>query len=258
MTDAALVTGSTSGIGAAFANKLAKEKNHLVLVSRNKDKLEAQSNALSKKYKIQVFTIACDLARTGAAQQIFERVQELNLQIQILINNAGFNECGCFLKTDGDKELEMISLHTIFVTEMMKLFLPVMVCKGYGRVLNVGSTGSYIACPYDAVYAATKAYILSVSKGINAELKGTGVTVTTLCPGSTKTEFASKANMENTPLFKRFVMKPELVAKIGYRALMKGKTSVIAGLRNKLLVFSSYLLPDALLNFFSKKMLSEH
>jgi len=255
MIKTALITDSTSGIGKAFAEKLAQEKINLVLVSRDAGKLTNQSKELSYKYGIQIFKVAADLAETGAADKIYEAVKALGVSIQILINNAGFNECGSFLITNREKENKMVNLHIICTTELMKLFLPDMVNNGYGRILNLGSTGSYMACPYDAVYAATKAYILHVSKGINAELKGTGVSVTTLCPGSTKTEFAAKANMENTTLFKLFVMDPETVAHIGYNALMKGRVSVIAGLYNKLLVLTSKLIPPGILNAVTKMML---
>lgn len=255
MTETALITGCTSGIGKAFVHLLAKEGYDLILVSRNAEKLEELAKSLTYDYGIKTHSIACDLKKAGAAAQVYQRTKNLKLQVQLLINNAGFNEFGPFLETDPAKELDMMHLHMIFTTQMMKLFLPPMVAHRSGRILNVGSTGSYIACPYDAVYAATKAYILSLSKGIRAELKGTGVSVTVLCPGSTKTGFAGKAGMEDTLLFKRFVMNPERVARIGYRALMKRKESVIAGLYNKLLVFSSYLLPNAFVNFLSKKML---
>lgn len=251
----ALITGSTSGIGKAFADKLASEKYNLILVSRDAEKLQAQSDILTKEHDIKISLIPLDLTEPGAAQKVFDAVQTMKLSVQLLINNAGFNEYGSFLKTSMQKETEMINLHAIFTTEMMKLFIPGMVANGYGRMLNLGSTGSYMPCPYDAVYAATKAYILSVSKAINAELKGSGVSVTILCPGSTKTEFAHKAGMENTLLFKNFVMKPETVAKIGYKALINRKTSVISGVYNKILVLSSKFMPSSILNALTKKML---
>lgn len=149
----------------------------------------------------------------------------------------------------------MIHLHIIFITQMMKLFLPTMVKNNVGKILNVGSTGSYLPCPYDSVYSATKAYLLSVSTAINAELRHTNVSVITLCPGSTQTEFAKKANMENTLLFKHFVMSADKVANIGYKALKKRKTVVIAGAYNKLLVFFSFILPNKIVNYLSRKML---
>ena len=255
MTKTALVTGSTSGIGKAFANKLASENHDLVLVSRDAGKLSAQSAELSREYSVKVTYIPLDLAENGAAQKVFETVNNKGLSVQILINNAGFNHVGHFIHTDLQKEKDMITLHATFTTEMMKCFLPDMVGNGYGRVLNLGSTGSYIPCPHNAVYAATKAYILSVSKGINAELNGTGVSVTTLCPGATNTEFSRKAGIDKSLLFSLFVMKPDTVANIGYKALMKGKTSVIAGMYNKLLVFSSKIIPSFIMNPLTKKML---
>jgi len=256
MTKTALVTGSTSGIGKALAEKMAEEKINLILVSRDAAKLADQSHELSKKHSIQVFTIAANLEKLGAAAKVYDETRKLGLPIQILVNNAGFNEQGSFLNTCLQKENEMIDLHITHTTEMMKLFLPDMVDCGYGRILNLGSTGSYIICPYDSVYAATKAYILHVSKAINSELKGTGVSVTTLCPGSTKTAFAAKAGMENMPLFKYFLMTPEAVARVGYKALMKGRTAVVVGAYNKLLVLSSKLLPSALINSVTKRMLT--
>ena len=258
MNKTALITGTTSGIGKAFAEKLAYEKYDLILVSRNEQKLTDQANRLAGEYGIKVHKIAIDLLLDRAAQTIFEAVQKLGLNVQLLINNAGFNECGAFLETNLQNEIDMIRLHAIFTTEMMKLFLPGMINNQYGRILNLGSTGSFIPCPYDAVYAATKAYVLSVSKGINAELKGTGVSITTLCPGSTKTEFAIKAGIEKTLLFNIFPMAPEFVAKIGYKALMKKKTFVVAGLYNKLQVLSAKILPSGITNALTKIMLKKN
>ena len=255
MTNWALITGSTSGIGAAFATLLAKEKYQLVLVARNEDKLNKQAKELKRLHGVDARSITCDLTRPQAADIVYQQTKKMNVQIHTLINNAGFNEYGSFLTTDRVKELKMIQLHTIFPTEMMKLFLPDMLQNQAGKILNVGSTGSIIPCPYDAVYAATKAYLLSVSKAIGSELKDSGVTITTLCPGSTETAFAKKAGMEGTLLFKLFVMKPETVASIGYQAMINGKTTVVSGLYNKILVQSSYLLPDRLINYLVKKML---
>ena len=256
MTSYTLITGSTSGIGKAFARKMAQEKHNLILVSRDEKKLAEQQAALSGEYGISVQTFAVDLAQPGAAGKVYAATSEQGLCVDILVNNAGFNECGAFLDTDIVAEVSMIQLHAVCTTELMKLYLPAMVKNGFGRVVNLGSTGSYMACPNDSVYAATKAYILQVSKGINAELKGTGVTVTTLCPGSTKTAFATKAGMEGAFLFKFFVMDPEKVADIGYRAMRRGRTSVIAGIYNKLLVFASKITPPGILNPLTLKMLS--
>ena len=255
MIRTALVTGSTSGIGKAFAEKLASEGFELILVSRDAAKLSKQATHLIPKYNVKVQCIPLDLALPGAAQKVFDAVKELGLSVQILISNAGFNEAGKFLDTSMEKETDMIQLHAIFTTELMKLFVPDMVSSGYGRILNLGSTGSYMPVPYDAVYGATKAYVLSVSKAINAELSGSGVSVTTLCPGATNTGFAEKADLEGTLLFKLFVMEPSRVAEIGYKALMKRRTTVIAGMYNKMLVLSSKIVPPPLLNSVSMRML---
>jgi len=255
LTKYALITGTTSGIGKAIAEKFAQEKINLILVSRDIQKLNKQADLLSSQYGIEVYVIAAKLEKTAAALKIYEQVKQIGIKIQYLVNNAGFNESGPFVKTDSAKEIDMIKVHAICTTEMMKLFIPDMVENKYGRVLNLGSIASHMACPNESVYAATKAYVLSVSKGIGAELKGTGVTITTLCPGATHTEFASKAGMEHTLLFRIFVMEPKAVANIGYKALMGGKASVTAGAYNKLLVLSSKLLPDFIVNSVTKIML---
>lgn len=257
MNKYALITGTTSGIGKALAEKLAQEKINLVLVSRDMQKLSHQADSLSNQYGIKVYVIEADLRKPDAALMIYEKVKQMGVEIHYLINNAGFNESGSFLNTDLSKEIDMIKVHAICTTEMMKLFISDMVENKYGRVLNLGSTASYMPCPGNSVYAATKAYVLSVSKGMSMELKGSGVTITALCPGATATEFARKAGMERTLLFRLFVMKPEAVANIGYKALMRGKTYVIAGVYNKLLILSSKLLPAFISNSVTKMMLKQ-
>jgi len=253
----ALVTGSTSGIGKAFADQLARERHNLILVSRDREKLADQQKMLAQRHGVTVHVIAADLAEPGAAANVYAEATERGLEVEILVNNAGFNESGPFMETRMAHETSMIQLHAICATEMMKLFLPAMVQNGYGRVVNLGSTASYMACPNDAVYAATKAYILRMSKAVHGELKGTGVTVTALCPGSTRTAFASKAGMEGTSLFKYFVMKPEAVAAAGCRGMDKGRAWIIPGIYNKLLVLASKITPAAILNPLIRRMLAK-
>ena len=246
--DTVLITGTTSGIGKAFAEKFASMGNNIVLVSKNRDKLQHQQIDLQSRYQVSVKYISCDLAEVNAAETIMEKIRSWGLSADVLINNAGFNEAGCFTNTNLAKELDMIQIHIKALTALTKLFLPRMIERRHGRILNVGSTGSYMPYPNDAVYAATKAYVLSFSNGLYQELKGTGVTVTCLCPGATQTLFAEKANINNTLLFKLFVMQPEAVAAIGYNNLQKGKRVVTAGLYNKLLVLSAKLLPVSIIN----------
>jgi len=217
--DTVLITGTTSGIGKAFAEKFASMGNNLVLVSRNKDKLQHQQIDLQSRYQVSVEYISCDLTEVDAVEMIMEKICSWGLSIDVLVNNAGFNEAGCFMNTSLSNELNMIQVHIKALTALTKSFLPGMIKRGCGRILNIGSTGSYMPCPYDAVYAATKAYVLPFSNGLYQELKGTGVTITCLCPGATQTLFAEKANINNTLLFKFFVMQPEVVAAIGYNNL---------------------------------------
>lgn len=246
--DTVLITGTTSGIGKAFAEKFANTGNNIILVSRNESKLQQQQIDLQSRYHVSVKCIFCDLAKDNAADVIMDKISSMGLSVDILINNAGFNEAGYFIDTSLEKELNMIQIHIKALTALTKLILPGMIERKYGRILNVGSTGSYMPCPCDAVYAATKSYVLSFSNGLHQELKGTGVTVTCLCPGATKTLFADKADINNTLLFKLFVMQPEIVAAIGYNNLLKGKRTVTAGLYNNLLVLSAKLLPISIIN----------
>lgn len=246
--DTVLITGTTSGIGKALTEKFADAGNNIILVSRNQSKLQQQQIDLQSRYHVSVEYISCDLAEINAADLIVEKIDSMGLTVDILVNNAGFNEAGYFTNTSLSKELDMIQVHIKALTTLTKLLLPRMIERKYGRILNIGSTGSYMPCPCDAVYAATKSYVLSFSNGLYQELKGTGVTVTCLCPGATSTLFANKADIDNTLLFKLFVMQPETVATIGYNNLLRGKRTVTAGLYNKLLVLSAKLLPVSIIN----------
>jgi short-subunit dehydrogenase len=150
----------------------------------------------------------------------------------------------------------MIQVHNIFTTELTKYVLSKMKLKNSGKIMNIASTGSYIPCPYDAVYTATKAYVLFFSKALSYELKNTNITVTAISPGATRTEFAQKSSIENSLLFKVFVMPAEKVAKLSLNALENGKSSKILGIYNKVLVLSSYILPNSLINYLSVKIIT--
>ncbi|MBI3600526.1 MAG: SDR family oxidoreductase [Nitrospinae bacterium] len=220
MNSTALITGASSGIGLELAKLFAKDNYNLVLVARRKSQLERLALELSKKYSISVTIIAKDLSLPSSPEEIFNELKEKSIHIDILVNNAEMSKRGC------------------------------------GKILNIGSTGSFAPTPLNAIYCATKAYVLNFSEGIAKDLEGTGITVTTLCPGATNTEFAEKAKMQNTRLFSSMVMSPDKVAKIGYRALMKGKRVVVAGLYNKLLVFSLRFTPRWLVLKIGKILMS--
>ena len=243
-----LITGTTSGIGKAFAEKFADEGYDLILVARDEQKLKQQQAALQETHCVAVKYIVQDLTQENAAGLVMADIDKWKVAIDVLVNNAGFNESGFFVDTSLDRELEMISMHIRFATELTKRILVHMKENGYGRILNVGSTGSFIPSPTDAVYSATKAYIMSFSNALCGELRKTGVKVTTLCPGATETEFAAKANIQNTMLFKIAVMSPEKVVRIAYCGMMKGRRLVIPGIYNKLLVAFSKVMPVSITN----------
>lgn len=243
-----LITGTTSGIGKAFAEKFASMGNSIILVSRNEEKLKRQQSDLQNHYHTAVKYIACELTQLNAVDLIFEKLNNWQVSVDFLVNNAGFNECGLFTNTNMEQEMKMIDLHIRFITQLTKRILPMMKKNNYGRIVNVGSTGSFIPSPSDAVYSATKAYVMSFSNALYGELKRTDVKITLLCPGATETEFAVKANIQDTMLFKYAVMKPERVVEIAYPKLMKGKRLVIPGIYNKLLVFFSRILPVEVTN----------
>ena len=257
MDNYALITGSTSGIGKALAEKFAQHGHHLVLVSKISEieTLNNQADLLAGLYDINVSVIGIDLEKEYAPKMIYEKVKKLDIIIEYLVNNAGFGVYGPFLETNLMQEIDMVNVHITCTTKLMKLFLPDMIHNGYGRVLNLSSTASYLSVYHMAVYAATKAYILSLSKTINMELKGSGVNITALCPGATSTAFAHKAGMMHTLLFRLFVMNPKDVAKIGYKALLRGKPYVIVGTYNKFLVLFAKLLPAFIVNPIIKRML---
>ncbi len=250
-----LITGTTSGLGYEFSKRFATEGFNLVLVSRNEQKLAAQRDELKKQSRSEIHTIAKDLSIPNAAKEIFLDVQKRAIHVDILINNAGFNECGAFYETRIEKELEMLQVHVVALTHLTKLLLPGMIRNNYGKILNLGSTGSFAPCPLDAVYCASKAYVLSFSNALRAELTGTGVTVSALCPGAMNTQFAKKADMENTLLFRSYVMDPREVVEIAYHAFMKNKKIIIPGFYNRVLVSSIPITPGNILEKISKALL---
>jgi uncharacterized protein len=257
MNKTVLITGTTSGLGYELCDVFANESFDLVLVSRNKENLLKQKERLiMNNVNIKIHIIIKDLSDPDAPDEIFSDIEKNKIKIDILINNAGFNESGLFYETNMDKELQMLQVHILALTKLTKLFLKSMIRNKYGKILNIGSTGSFAPCPLDAVYCATKAYILNFTSAVNSELKGTGVAASTLCPGAMHTEFAKKSEIENTALFKRFVMHPKRVAEIAFNKLMTGKSVIIPGIYNKLLVASIPFIPNGILERISKFLLT--
>lgn len=226
----ALITGTTGGLGSCFAEIHAKTGGDLILVARNKNKLEKQKKGLTEKYSIAVNTIVVDLAQPEAAQVIYDTCKKNGWSVDYLINNAGFGGQGDFTKERTmEQEMSMIAVNIETPTRLCKLFLPDLVKRGSGRILNVSSTAAIMPGPLQGVYYATKAYVTSWSNALWRELKGTGVTVTALMPGAMETGFAKTGGMSDTKLFANAVL-PDKVAREGYDGMMSGKLNVIAGL----------------------------
>jgi uncharacterized protein len=243
----ALITGGTSGIGYELAKVFASNGFGLVIVARDTRRLDEVKQEIEKSFKVPVAVITADLSYPQSACDIAATLKKENLGIDVLINNAGFNEYGRFTETSLEKEIQMIQTNITSLTQLTKLLLPGIVERGHGKIMNVGSTGSFAPVPKNAVYAATKAYVLSFSDAIGEELKGTGVTVTTLCPGATMTNFAERAGMGDVKLFRRGTMDAATVARIGYRAAMRGRRRVVAGCSNTLMVFGMRFTPRDLI-----------
>jgi uncharacterized protein len=235
----ALITGATEGIGFEFAKKFAQNGINLILVARNETRLKEIINEFSL-YKIDIQIYAKDLSICDNAKYIYEDIKSRNISVDYLVNNAGFGINDDYVKIEWQREIEMFKLNMITLAYFTKVFAKDMVSRDFGRILNVGSTGSFQAGPFMAGYCATKAFVLSLSEAVNYELKGTNVRVSTLCPGVTDTKFHSVAQTENTILSNLFShTHPENVAKYGFKIMMKGKSLGIPGLLNRIIVFSN-------------------
>jgi uncharacterized protein len=238
-----LITGASSGIGLELAKVFAKNGYNLILVARNQAKLASLKTQLEDNYKAQVRIIVKDLSLQEAANQLFSEVQTQKLEVDILINNAGFGEYGPFERTDWHKEKQMLDLNIVALTELTKLFLKPMLARKNGKILNVASTAAFQPGPLMSVYFATKVYVLHFSEAIAEELKGSGVQVTVLCPGATESNFQEVASMSQSKLFKRKIPSAAEVAEFAYRELFKGTRVAIHGFMNRIMAYTVGFLP---------------
>lgn len=239
----ALITGASFGIGLELARIFARENYNLVLVARTADRLRQIASEVEKAHGTRSLILASDLTEPGAPAYVLDQTTRAGLRIDALVNNAGFGQFGLFVENDLEVCLQQIQLNVTALTHLTGLYLPGMVERKSGRILNVASTAAFQAGPLMAVYYATKAYVLHFSEGIANELRGTGVTVTCLCPGPTATEFQKRANMLSSRLLKFGAMDARTVAEDGYRALIAGKPVVISGFRNWLVAQSVRFAP---------------
>ncbi|MEL6815014.1 MAG: SDR family oxidoreductase [Cyanobacteria bacterium J06598_3] len=255
-----LITGASSGIGLQLAKRFAREGNDVILVARSESKLQSLASELIETYDIQATVLRHDLTAPDAPRKIFDQVQQNNLVVDTLINNAGYGDYGEFASSEWAMQQGMLSLNMVALTQLTHLFLPGMLQRGSGKILNVASTAAFQPGPMMAVYFASKAYVLSFSEAIAAETEGTGVTVTVLCPGPTQTNFADNASMDQIALMENvsadsFPTAAE-VAEYGYRSLQKGQVVAVHGTLNKLLTFSNRLTPRAVIRKGLKRFMA--
>ena len=245
MCKTALITGASEGIGYEFVNIFAKEGYDLVITARNEIKLKEIANEVQNKHNIKVKVLPKDLSKQFVSEDIFNEVKNENINVDVLVNNAGFGIFDNYWKVDHKKEREMLQVNIIALVELTNLFAKDMVHRGGGKILNVASTAAFQPGPTMAGYYASKAFVLNYSQAVDFELRKKGVQVSTLCPGPTITQFQIRANIEDVNVLKKgFTMSAEEVAQIGYNGLMKGKPVIIAGAMNKIIVMSSKISPS--------------
>lgn len=241
-----LITGASSGIGYELAELFAADGYPLIVVARSEKKLlELKAKAEQRGVAVHVFVK--DLTQPQQVKELYEEVQQQGLFVDILVNNAGFGGFGLFHERELAEELDMIQVNITALTHLTRLFLPAMIKRNRGRILNVASVAAFQPGPLMAVYYATKAYVLSFTEALENELRGTAVTVTALCPGATATRFEQRASLQESRLFRGNVMDVGTVARAGYNGLMRGQTIVIPGWKNRLLAASARWVPRKLL-----------
>lgn len=256
MKNTALITGASSGIGKEFTRIHAEKGGDVICVARSEDKLQTLKKELEEKHSIEVRVIARDLTDASAPQEIFDTLKAEGIELEYLINNAGFGGQGLFYEREWAQDQAMIQLNVMALTELCRLFLPDFVERGKGRILNVSSTASLPpGGPMQSVYFATKHYVTSLSYGLASELEGTGITVTALLPGATETEFASTSGMDKTDLFAK-TATARSVAEDGYEAMLAGKLDVVSGLTfpQKLMMAAIPFMPKKMTLSQLKKM----
>jgi short-subunit dehydrogenase len=244
MSKTVLITGASAGIGYELCKIFAKDGYNLVLVSRNKQRLEVIAKEMEHQHDIQAKVIPKDLSEISAPQELYDDIVSNSIDIDVLVNNAGFGINGKFTDFNADKHLELIQVNITSLTQLCSLFAKDMVKRRSGSILNVASTAAFQAGPLMSTYYASKAYVLLLSEALNIELAHEGINVSVLCPGPTRTEFADRAEMSSAKIANvPWIMNAAEVAEIGFSGLMKGKKIIIPGLMNKLIAFSVRFTP---------------
>ena len=240
----ALITGASSGFGVEFVKLFAADGFDLVLVARTEPPMQELAERLRVAHAITATVIAKDLSTEGASGELVADLAARGIRVDALVNNAGFAQYGPFVEADRDEMDQMVSVNVVALTRLTRSLLPGMVERGWGRIVNLGSIGSFTAAPMTGAYGATKAYVLSLSLALTEELRGTGVTVTALCPGPTETGFQARAEMADSQLIAgRTLDSAEAVARAGYTAMKRGKPYLVTGTTSRLFAFGSRFLP---------------
>jgi short-subunit dehydrogenase len=244
--ETALITGASGGIGLELARVFAEHGFDLIVVARRESELEAQARHCREKHGVRVQVLPMDLLVPDAPAKLVQQLRDDGLDVHVLVNNAGLIDLGGFADIDVDRHERLLQLNVVVVTSLTRRLLPAMIERGRGRILNVASTSSFQPVPSMALYAASKAFVLSLSESLSEELKGTGVTVTALCPGITKTDMYERAQDQNVMvrhLPELFLSDVEDVAREGYQACVAGRAVVVPGLPNRLLAGAVQLYP---------------
>ncbi|HET7896132.1 MAG TPA: SDR family oxidoreductase [Flavisolibacter sp.] len=241
----ALITGATSGIGYELAKLFAGDGYNLVIVARSEEELQQKQSEFSQQYGIDVIPIAKDLFQPNAPFELYDEVKQKNIVVDVLVNDAGQGQYGLFVEQDIHRLLELIQLNVISLTVLTHRFLKDMVARNEGKILQLGSIASQLPGPWQAVYHATKAYVLSFTEALISELKDSAVTLTVLQPGATDTDFFNKADMQNSKIMDTKLSDPAQVAKDGYEALMSGDDKIVSGMKNKVMVGMSNVMPES-------------
>ncbi|BCB05510.1 SDR family NAD(P)-dependent oxidoreductase [Bacillus sp. KH172YL63] len=255
MNKTVLITGASSGIGLHFSHKFAESGHDVILVARSEEKLVSLSQEMKEKYGVKAYAFPADLSKPDAVKELYDKLQSHQLQVDTLINNAGFGLFGEFEDTDLTTEVDMISVNITALTALCKLIGKDMVSRKRGQILNVASTAAFQPGPLMAVYYATKAYVLSFSEALANEWASHGVKVTALCPGATETGFSDAADLHSSKLFQSGVMSVEEVVEEGYRQMMNtNKTVIVPGLKNKILTSTVRFIPRKLVPAIVRKV----
>ncbi|QDT02037.1 Sulfoacetaldehyde reductase [Rubripirellula lacrimiformis] len=248
-----LITGASSGIGKELAKLFARDGDDLVLVARSKGKLDELADQLSSAYQISATAIESDLSKHDAVDRLCGQLAERSLSVDTLVNNAGFGQLGAFAELDADRQTNMVMVNVTALTRLTRQLLPPMIHRGRGGILNVGSIAGYQAGPHMAVYYATKAYVLSFTEALREELSESGLHVTLLAPGPTKTGFGDDSEMGKLEMFASQAMSAEDVAKAGFDGYRKNEDIVVPGWRNRLMATSTSFVP----RFLTRKIVGK-